>query len=83
MVIATGTSQRQLGAMAGHLMEKLKAAGVRSAHLEGTDQGDWVLIDAGDVIVHLFRPDIRTLYNLEKLWGRAAVDSDAAAELIA
>lgn len=83
MMVATGTSQRQVGAMAEHLMEKLKAAGLRTAHVEGTAQGDWVLIDAGDVIVHLFRPEIRALYNLEKMWGRALPGSEHAAELIA
>jgi ribosome-associated protein len=83
MMVASGTSQRQVGAMAEHLMEKLKAAGIRTAHVEGTKQGDWVLIDAGDVIVHLFRPEIRTLYNLEKLWGRTLPGSEHAAELIA
>jgi ribosome-associated protein len=83
MMVASGTSQRQVGAMAEHLMEKLKAAGIRTAHVEGTQQGDWVLIDAGDVIVHLFRPEIRALYNLEKMWGRAFPGSEHAAELIA
>jgi ribosome-associated protein len=83
MVIATGTSQRQVGAMAEHLLEKLRAAGVRMAHAEGRSQGDWVLIDAGDVVVHLFRPEIRALYNLEKLWGRPLPSSEHAAELIA
>lgn len=83
MVVATGTSQRQVGAMAEHLVEKLKAAGVRTTHVEGTAQGDWVLLDAGDVVVHLFRPEVRTLYNLEKLWGRAQPASEHAAELIA
>jgi len=83
MMVASGTSQRQVGAMAEHLMEKLKAAGIRTAHVEGTKQGDWVLIDAGDVIVHLFRPEIRALYNLEKMWGRAFPGSEHGAELIA
>lgn len=83
MIIATGTSQRQVGAMAEHLMEKLKAAGIRTAHVEGKTQGDWVLLDAGDVVVHLFRPEIRALYNLEKLWGRELPSSEHAAELIA
>jgi len=83
MMVASGTSERQVGAMAEHLMEKLKAAGIRMAHVEGAAQGDWVLIDAGDVIVHLFRPEIRALYNLEKLWGRELPASEHAAELIA
>jgi ribosome-associated protein len=83
LIIGTGTSQRQVGAMAEHLVEKLKAAGIGTTHVEGKAQGDWVLIDAGDVVVHLFRPEIRALYNLEKLWGRALPDAEQAAELIA
>jgi len=67
MVIATGRSQRQVGAMADHLLERLKAEGVAVA-TEGMGQGDWVLIDAGDVIVHLFRPEVREFYDLEGMW---------------
>lgn len=69
MVIASGTSGRQIVAMADHLLEKLKTAGIRDATVEGMNQGDWILIDAGDVIVHLFRPEVRSFYNLEKMWG--------------
>lgn len=69
MVIATGSSQRQVGAMADHLQENLKASGVSGITAEGTAQCDWVLIDAGDVIVHLFRPEVRSFYNLEKIWN--------------
>lgn len=69
MVIATGTSQRQVSAMAEHLLEKLKAAGQKGVSVEGRSQGDWVLIDAGDVVLHLFRPEVRAFYNLEKMWG--------------
>ncbi len=68
MVIASGRSQRQVLALAEHLLEGLKAAG-RRASAEGLPHGDWVLIDAGDVIVHLFRPEVRGYYNLEKMWG--------------
>ena len=68
MVLATGRSARQLSSMADHLVEKLKARGHSPVPVEGQDHGDWVLIDAGDVIVHLFRPEIRTHYNLEKMW---------------
>lgn len=70
MVIATGNSSRQVGAMADHLMEKLKHAGQPVA-VEGMPQCDWVLIDAGDIIIHLFRPEVRAFYNLEKMWGIA------------
>ena len=69
MVIATGRSQRQLSAMADHLVVKLKDRGLVPVPVEGKDQGDWVLIDAGDVIVHLFRPEARAHYNLEKMWA--------------
>ncbi len=71
MVIASGQSQRQVGAMADHLMRKLKQAGLRVS-AEGTQQCDWVLIDAGDVVVHLFRPEVRAFYSLEKMWGAPA-----------
>jgi ribosome-associated protein len=68
MVIATGRNQRQLSAMADHLVKKLKDQGLGPVPIEGAERGDWVLIDAGDVIVHLFRPEMRTHYNLEKMW---------------
>jgi ribosome-associated protein len=77
MVVASGHSQRQLGAMAEHLMEKLKPLGL-AVSVEGLTQGDWVLIDAGDIVVHLFRPDVRSFYNLERMWGvRTADDANA------
>ena len=69
MIVASGRSARQVGAMADHLLEKLKAAGVGPVQIEGRTQSDWVLIDAGDVIVHLFRPEVRAFYGLEKMWG--------------
>jgi ribosome-associated protein len=68
IVVASGRSQRQVGAMADHLMRKLDILGL-PVSLEGATQGDWVLIDAGDIIVHLFRPDVRSFYNLERMWG--------------
>ena len=69
MVLASGSSQRQVGAMAEHLQSKLKSAGLGRVAVEGAAQCDWVLIDAGDVIVHLFRPEVREFYNLEKIWS--------------
>jgi ribosome-associated protein len=78
MVIASGRSSRQVGAMAEHLLEKLKDAGCRPS-AEGMPQCDWVLIDGGDVIVHLFRPEVRSFYNLEKLWLGATPSSEAKA----
>jgi ribosome-associated protein len=68
MVVGNGRSNRQVAAMADHLLHKLKDAGYGNCHVEGLSQGDWVLIDAGDVIVHLFRPEVRNFYNLEKMW---------------
>jgi len=69
LVIVSGTSQRQVGSMAELLREELKKNGLKNVHIEGIPQCDWVLVDAGDVIVHIFRPEIRAFYNLEKMWG--------------
>jgi len=71
MIIASGRSQRQVTALAERLIAAYKEAGVRHVSVEGLPHGDWVLIDAGDLLVHLFRPDVRTYYNLEKMWGEA------------
>ena len=68
MVIADGGSRRRISAMTNHLREKIKAAGLVSVAAEGETNCDWVLLDAGDVIVHLFRPEVREFYNLEKMW---------------
>jgi len=81
MVIASGRSARQVGAMADHLREKLKDEGVLGVAAEGMERCDWVLIDAGDVIVHLFRPEVRTFYNLEKMWGVNLVPAGGETEL--
>ena len=69
MVIATGQSGRQVSAMADRLSLVVKGHGVIGAVPEGRGQADWVLLDAGDVIVHLFRPEVREFYNLEKMWN--------------
>jgi ribosome-associated protein len=69
MVIATGRNTRQLAAMAHHVAEKLAKAGAKPIGIEGISQGDWVLVDGNDIIIHLFRPDVRKLYSLEKMWG--------------
>lgn len=71
LLIATGRSQRQIAALAQHLTDGLKAAGYAKPAIEGQRHGEWVLIDAGDVIIHLFRPEVRNYYNLEKMWGEA------------
>jgi ribosome-associated protein len=74
MVVTSGRSQRHVGALADGVIKGIGAAGVRGVRVEGLRQGDWVLIDAGDVIVHVFRPEVRTFYNLEKMWASARPD---------
>ncbi|MBT2135224.1 ribosome silencing factor [Croceibacterium sp. LX-88] len=69
MVIASGRSTRQVAAMAMKLAERLKKEGHGTARIEGLPAADWVLIDAGDVVVHLFRPEVRSFYSLERMWG--------------
>jgi ribosome-associated protein len=69
MVVATGLADRQISAMATHLVEKLAESGTKRVQIEGATGSDWVLIDAGDIVVHLFKPDSRALYALEKMWG--------------
>lgn len=68
MVIATGRSNRHVGAVAENVAKGLKDAGGKKVHIEGMPNCDWVLIDSGDVIVHVFRPEVREFYNLERLW---------------
>jgi ribosome-associated protein len=69
MVIASGRSTRQVAAIATKLAEKVKQAGFGPVKLEGLPAADWVLLDAGDVVVHLFRPEVRSFYNLERMWA--------------
>lgn len=68
MIIASGRSHRHVGAIASQLLRDLKEAQVKNPRIEGQQNGDWVLIDIGDIIVHLFRPEVREFYNLEKMW---------------
>ncbi|MGB3722299.1 MAG: ribosome silencing factor [Pacificimonas sp.] len=78
MVIASGRSSRQVAAMAQKLSERVKQQLSRPVRLEGLPAADWVLVDAGDVVVHLFRPEVRSFYNLEKMWGvESPVPEDA------
>ena len=79
MVIASGRSQRQIAALTEKIIVKLKHTGFGTPGVEGRARADWVLIDAGDVIVHLFRPEIRAFYSLEKLWAVAPVESEHSA----
>lgn len=69
LVIASGRSQRHVGALADKLLRALKEMGVQGVKSEGLPAADWVLLDAGDVIVHLFRPEVRDFYNLERIWA--------------
>jgi ribosome-associated protein len=80
MVIASGRSPRQVAALADRVMAALAGAGHKRTPVEGLRTGDWVLIDAGDVIVHIFRPEIRARYNLEKMWGASFGDGSDGAE---
>jgi len=81
MLIASGTSSRQIRAIAENTVTKIKKSSNVNVNIEGLSQSDWVLIDAGDIIIHLFRPEVREFYNLEKMWQ---VDSteDASTETI-
>lgn len=68
MVIATGRSNRHVGSVAENVVKGLKDSGIQKVHVEGMSNCDWVLIDSGDVVVHVFRPEVREFYNLERLW---------------
>jgi ribosome-associated protein len=78
MIVGSGRSERHVGAIADRLLQVLKEKGFGNARVEGLPACDWVLIDAGDVIVHIFRPEVRGFYNLEKMWG-----ADRPAEIAA
>ncbi len=74
MVVASGRSHRHVAALADHLMTALKEIGESKPRVEGLTNADWVLIDAGDVIVHIFRPEVREFYNIEKMWQAPDLD---------
>lgn len=69
MIVASGTSQRHVSALASHVVETLKKAGYPQVPVEGREAGEWVLVDAGDIIVHLFKPEVRSYFNIEKMWS--------------
>lgn len=83
MIVASGTSSRHVGALAQKLRERLELEGVKNIRLEGLAQSDWVVVDAGDLIVHIFRPEVREFYNIEKMWGSFPVlaKSDTATHI--
>jgi ribosome-associated protein len=76
MVIASGRSHRHVAAIAEHLLTALKDGGFANARVEGKSSADWVLIDTGDIIVHVFRPEVRSFYNLEKMWLAPDLESE-------
>ena len=77
MVVTTGRANRHVGAIAENVAKGLKESGVKSPHVEGMPNCDWVLIDSGDVIVHIFRPEVREFYNLERLWTQGPATAKA------
>ncbi len=72
IVVASGTSTTQVVRMAEKLKDRLNVRGLKNINIEGAPQGDWVVMDAGDIVVHLFRPEVREFYNIEKMWNMAA-----------
>ncbi len=83
MIIASGTSSRHVLATAEKLKDRLNVRGLKNIRIEGADHADWVVLDLGDIIVHLFRPEVRSFYNIEKMWASpaqfAVVDSPRSA----
>jgi ribosome-associated protein len=76
MVVVTGRSNRHVTAIADHLIKDLKADGIGQVRVEGIEAGDWILIDSGDIIVHIFRPEVREFYNLEKMWATPDLEEE-------
>ncbi len=82
MIVASGRSHRHVTAVAEHLLQALRLAGCRDIRVEGLDSGDWVLIDTGDIVIHIFRPEVRDFYNIEKIWLDEGFDDGRAAGTI-
>jgi len=76
MVIASGRSQRHVCAMSDLLLRKMKTVGIKQVQVEGLPNCDWVLVDSGDIVIHLFRPEVREFYNLEKMWQMNVSEQD-------
>lgn len=76
LIIASGRSHRHVGALADHVLRALKEAGYGKVKVEGLPACDWVLVDVGDVVVHIFRPEVRTFYNIEKIWSLSPSDAN-------
>lgn len=81
IVVASGTSSRQVTRIAEKLEDRLRARGYKNLRTEGLSQGNWVVLDAGDVIVHLFRPEVREFYNIEKMWSMSVPTGSRSADL--
>ena len=81
MLIASGTSSRQIRAIAENTVTAIKKNSNVNVNIEGLNQGDWVLIDGGDIIVHLFRPEVREFYNLEKMWKVGSTEDASTATI--
>jgi ribosome-associated protein len=78
MIVTSGRANRHVGAIAENVMKALKETGIKNLHIEGLPNCDWVLIDTGDVIVHVFRPEVREFYNLERLWTQGPTAAKAS-----
>ncbi|MFC3052739.1 ribosome silencing factor [Kordiimonas pumila] len=76
IVIANGRSPRQVAALADYVIKDLKNVGHKNLIIQGLEQSDWVLIDAADIVIHIFRPEVRSFYNLDKMWGAELEDGD-------
>jgi ribosome-associated protein len=74
MIVVSGRSNRHVMAISDHLISDLKDEGLGNARVEGQETGDWVLIDTGDIIIHVFRPEIRAFYNIEKMWATPDIE---------
>jgi ribosome-associated protein len=74
MIVASGRAPRHVAALADYVTDMLKKQGTPPLSVEGKDSGDWVLIDAGDIVVHIFRPEVRQFYNIEKMWAMPALN---------
>jgi ribosome-associated protein len=79
LIVASGRSARHVSAIADHILRKLKESGVGRARVEGLPNADWVLIDAGDVVAHIFRPEVRAFYAIERIWTGEAKHAQGAA----
>ena len=76
IIIASGTSSAHVKGIADRLKDRLTARGIKGIKLEGATQGDWIVMDAGDIVVHLFKPEVREFYNIEKMWAMGATSSN-------